>query len=103
MEKSTELLIGVATLALVALVAFALYRRRQRHRVRRVEGWVKDYLCARYGELPTRLSINCSDDHLWPVLVAFNAPRTGIRHRLQFTCGATHSTFELSAEKEETC
>ena len=103
MEKSTELWIGIATLALVALAALAVYRRRQRHRVRRVEGWVKDYLSARYGELPNRLSINCSDDPLWPVLVAFNAPRTGIRHRLRFTCGAAHSTFALLAEKEETC
>jgi hypothetical protein len=103
MERSTAVLIGMATLGLVALAAFAVYRRRQRHRVRRVEGWVKDYLCARYGELPNRLSINCSDDPLWPVLVAFDAPRTGIRHSLQFTCGATHSTFALLAGKVEKC
>ena len=103
MERSTELLIAVASLALVALAAFAVYRRRQRHRVRRVEGWVRDYLRARYGELPTRLSINCSDDPLWPVLVAFNAPGSGVRHNLRFTCGATHSTFALLGDKDEIC
>jgi multisubunit Na+/H+ antiporter MnhC subunit len=43
MEKSTAVLIGMATLGLVALAAFAVYMRRQRHRVGRVEGWVKDY------------------------------------------------------------
>ena len=101
MEKSTAVLIGMATLSFVALTAFAVYRQRRRNRVGRVERWVKDYLCARYGEVPDRLSINCSDDLLWPVLVAFDAPRTGIRHNLQFTCGATHSTFALLAEREE--
>jgi hypothetical protein len=35
---------------------------------------VKNYLCVRYGELPNPLSINCSDDPLWPVLVAFDTP-----------------------------
>ena len=101
MEKSTAMLIRLATLGLLTLIGFAVYRRRQRQRVCRVEGWVKDYLCARYGELPNQLSINCSDDPLWPVLVAFNAPRTGIRHRLQFTCGATRSTFALLADVDE--
>jgi hypothetical protein len=101
MEQSTVVLIGMATLSLVTLTVFAFYRRRQRSRVGRVERWVKDYLCARYGEIPDRLSINCSSDLLWPVLVAFDAPRTGIRHNLQFTCGATHSTFALRAEREE--
>ena len=70
--------------------------------MRRVEKWVKEYLCVRYGQLPNPLSINCSDDQLWPVLVAFDTPRTGIRHSLQFTCGATHPTFVLLSEKEET-
>jgi hypothetical protein len=101
MEKNTVVLIGIATLGFVVLAAFAVYRRRRRNRVGRVKGWVKDYLCARYGEVPDRLSINCSDDLLWPVLVTFDAPHTGIRHHLQFTCGAKQSTFALLAEKEE--
>ena len=62
---------------------------------------MKDYVCVRYGELPHPLSINCSDDPLWPVFVAFDAPRTGSRHSLQFTCGGADSTFALLAEKEE--
>lgn len=101
MEKSIEVLIGMAALGLAATAAFAVYRWRQRNRVRRVEKWVKDYLCARYGELPNPLSINCSDDPLWPVLVAFDTPRTGIRHSMQFTCGGRDSTYALLSEKEE--
>lgn len=103
MENSAEVLIGMAALGLAATAAFAVYRWRQRNRVRRVEKWVKDYLCARYGELPNPLSINCSDDLLWPVLVAFDTPRTGIRHSMQFTCGRAHSSFALLSEKEEAC
>jgi hypothetical protein len=38
---------------------------------------------------------------LWPVLVAFDTPGTGIRHSLQFTCTGTISTFALLSEKEE--
>jgi hypothetical protein len=51
----------------------------------------------------TRLpqTTNCSDDPLCPVIVAFDAPRTGIRHSLQFTSGRTHSMFALLSEKEE--
>lgn len=99
---SAEVLIGMAALGLAAAVAFAVYRWRQKKRVRRVESWVKEYLRARYGELPDPLSINCSDDSLWPVLVAFDGPRAGVRHSMQFTCGGTHSMFALLSEKEET-
>ena len=100
MGSSTALLIGVAAVGLTAAAGFVVYRWRQQERIRRVEKWVKDYLCVRYGELPQRLRINCSDDALWPVLVAFDAPRTGSRHSLQFTCAGAESTFALLAEKE---
>ena len=36
-----------------------------------------------------------------PVLLNFETPRTGSRHRLQFTCGASQSTFALLSETEE--
>jgi hypothetical protein len=94
-------LIGVSALGLTAAAVFVMYRWRQKERVRRVENWVKDYLCVRYGEVPQSLSINCSDDPLWPVFVAFEAPRTGSRHSLQFTCGWADSTFALASEREE--
>ena len=103
MGKSAEELIGMAALGFLAVAAFVVYRWRQRKRVCRIEEWVKDYLCVRYGELPNPLSINCSDDPLWPVLVAFDTPRTGIPHSMQFTCGGRHSTFALLSEKQEEC
>jgi hypothetical protein len=97
------MLIGmVALLGLAAVAAFAVHRSEQKKRIRRVEDWIKGYLSVRYGELPNSLSINCSNDQLWPVLVAFDAPRTGIRHSLRFTGGGSHSTFALLSEKEET-
>ena len=101
MEKSTEVLFGMAAVGLTAVAAFVAYRRQQTKRVHRVEDWVKDYLRVHYGELPNPLSIDCSDDPLWPVLVAFDTPRTGIRHSLRFTCGGTPPTFALLSEKEE--
>ena len=94
-------LIGMAALALTALAAFAVYRQLQRKRVRRVEQWVKDYLSVRPGGQPSRLTINCSDDPLWPVLVGFDDPRTGVHHSLQFACAGSPSTFALLSEKEE--
>jgi hypothetical protein len=101
MERSLEALIGMAGVAFVALAVFALYRRQQRQRVRRVESRVKDYLVVRYGELPNDLSINCSDDALWPVLVSFDDAHTGRRHRLQFGCWGPVSTLSLLSEKED--
>src|SRR5439155_510102 len=50
MDKSTEVFIAMVGLAVLGLAAFAVYRWRQRERVRRVERWVKDYLVMRYGE-----------------------------------------------------
>jgi hypothetical protein len=99
---TSEVLIGTAVLALTALAAFAVYRWRQRERVRRIERWVKDYLSVRFDGQPNRLSINCSDDPLWPVLAAFEDPRTGIRWSLQFACAGSPSTFSLLSDKEET-
>lgn len=101
MDKSAQVLIGMAALAGLALIAFSFYRWQQRRRVRRVEQWVKDFLAARYGEAPQPLQIHCTDDKLWPVLVSFHDPRTGIRHRLQFGCWGPVSTYSLLEEKAE--
>jgi hypothetical protein len=101
MGKSAQVLVGMAAAAGLALIAFSYYRWQQRRRVRRVEEWVKDFLAARYGEAPQPLHIDCSDDKLWPVLVSFLDPRTGIRHRLRFSCWGRDSTFSLLEEKAE--
>jgi len=101
MDKNAEVLTVVAVLVLVALGAFAAYRWRQAKRVRRVKDWVKEFLLARYGDLPIHLNINCSDDLLWPVCVTFDEPRSGILHSLQFACGGQQSTFSVLSEKEE--
>jgi hypothetical protein len=100
MGSSAELVIGMAGLVATALAAFAVYRWRQRQRVRQVERWVREYLAVRYGALPNHPSINCSDDPLWPVLVAFDNPRTGTRHHLQFACPGPPSTFALLSAEE---
>jgi hypothetical protein len=97
---SGQALIWMAGLAITALAAFAVYRWRQRQRVRRVETWVKDYVSVHYGGPPDHLNINCSDDPLWPVFVGFNNPRTGVRHNLQFACPGPPATFSLLSEKE---
>jgi hypothetical protein len=99
MNSSAVAVIAMAAGAVAALGVFALYRWQQRKRVRRVGGWVRDYLSARYGELPNPLTINCSDDRLWPVLVGFDDPQTGARHRLQFACPGPHATFALLSEQ----
>lgn len=101
MDRSVEILIGTATVVIAGLVAYAIYQWLRRRRVHFVEGWVKEYLSGRYGELPVPLHIECSDDRLWPVLVNFTSPRSGVRHYLRFTVGRTHSTFALLSEKEE--
>lgn len=101
MENSAVVLIGTTALGLIALVAFLIYKWEQKKRVHRIEQWVKDYVLDRYGDLPNPLNIKCSDDMLWPVLMAFDTPRTATRHRLQFICEKAHSTFALLSEKEE--
>jgi hypothetical protein len=98
MERSTEVLLGVSALVLAALTAFAAYRWQQRKRARRVEAWIREFLLARYGNLPAHLTINCSDDHSWPVLVAFDDPRGGTRHRLQFACAGQPAAYSLLSE-----
>jgi hypothetical protein len=81
MDRSIEVLLGMAAVVVIAgPVVYAIYRWQQRRRVHRVERWVKEYLSGRYGELPAALHIACSDDRLWPVLVDFTGPRTGVRH-----------------------
>ena len=101
MDKNAEVLIGVVALVFAVVAAFAGYRWRQRGRARRVEQWVRGYLRTRYGELPDALTINCSDDPLWPVLVAFDRPRQQTRHRLQFSCPSSPPSFALLAETQE--
>src|SRR5437899_1449737 len=70
--------------ALIAVVTVLVYRKGRRRRALRVETAARKYLSDRYGGPPNNLTINCSDDALWPVLVAFVHPKTGVRHRLQF-------------------
>jgi len=91
----------IAMVAFMMLAAFTVYRWCQRRRVRRVETWVREYLSARYGELPDHLNINCSDDRRWPVLVDFKGSRIGSRRNLQFACGGPESTFSLLSDREE--
>jgi len=97
---SGEVLIGIVVLALAAPAAVTLYRWRRRQRVRRVEGWVRDYLVARFRGLPDRLSIHCSDDPRGPVLVGFDNVRTGSRHSLRFACPGAAATLSLLSEEE---
>lgn len=102
MENSKDLLIGMTVLLVVTCVsALAIYKWQQQQRVREVETWVREYLYDRYGILPTQLQINCSSDLLWPVLVNFDAPRTGFRHSLQFDCGGPQPTWRLQSEREQ--
>lgn len=90
MDKNTVILMVAALALLAALPAFAYYKWTQRRRVRQVATSVTDYLVARYGVLPNKLDINCSNDPRWPVLVAFDTPGIGTRHSLQFTCSGPH-------------
>ena len=100
MERSAELLIWMAGLALITLAAFVVYGWRRRARVRRVEGWVRDYLVTRFGGLPDFLSINWHGDPLALVLVNFIAPRTGIRQHFRFAYAGTPANITLLLERE---
>jgi hypothetical protein len=101
MENYIFGLIGIGALMAASVVAFVIYRWRQEARVSRINIWVNDYLRLRYGELPARLKINCSHDTLWPVLVGFDTPGTGIRNSLQFACKGQQSAWFLLSEKVE--
>ncbi len=101
MDNNTGLLSGLALLLLMSMAVFAVYKWRQFTRGGRVDRWVKDFLFARYGEMPKGLHINCSNDREWPVLVDFPAPRTGIRQNLAFSCSGPTSTYSLLSETEE--
>src|SRR5579885_1321177 len=95
MDVSIEVLIGMAAVVIVGLVLFAINGWRQRRRVHRVEEWVKKYLSDRYGVLPSCLRIDCSDDRLWPVLVAFERPPDRSCHNLQFDCHGAATSYSL--------
>jgi hypothetical protein len=103
MDSNVAALMGMAGLAVASLAAFTAYRWWQRGRVRRIKAWVGRYLSDRYGVLPGRLNINCSDDPLWPVLVAFDHPTNGMRHSLQFACAGRSFTYSLLSETDEPC
>ncbi len=98
MESHVIMEVGL-TLAVLTVVALAVYRMKQRSRERRVHDWVKAYLKDRYGTVPSSLTINSSGDPLWPVLVTFETPGAATRRYLQFSCGGPLSTFFLSAER----
>lgn len=100
MSNTFEVLMGIGALV-VAIVSFVVYRSVQRARVIRVKAWIKDFLSGRYGGLPEHLSINCTDDQRWPVLVEFSRPLSATRHRLQFMCSGDSSNYKLASEKEE--
>ncbi len=98
MDKSIETLAGMAAAALLAVVAVAVYRQGRHRRARRVEASARAYLFDRYGQLPKNLTINCSDDTLWPVLVAFDHPKSGVRQRLQFGVRERDTSLALLSE-----
>jgi hypothetical protein len=77
---------GMAFFAGIAGAAVAIFTWERRGRIRRIKSWVGRFLTDRYGALPGGLNINCSDDPLWPVLVAFDHPTSKMRHSLQFAC-----------------
>ena len=85
----------VPVLAIAAICSFFVYRWRQRPRVLAVNLKIKDYLSQRFGRLHDNLTINCSDDPLWPILVNFTTPPYDDQHRLQFMCSGPNSTLAL--------
>lgn len=101
MDKQTEVLVGIAVAALVAVVAVVVYKRGRHRRALRVAASARNYLSGRYGALPKNVSVNCSDDELWPVLVAFDHPQTGARHRLQFGVCKRGAALSLLSEQTD--
>src|SRR5690348_1089229 len=94
MNATVEVLI-VGGFVFAALTAFAMYRWRQRQRIRRIKEWIDEFLVARFSVLPKNLTVNCSDDLFWPIMVDFDDPHSGAPQRLQFVCGKARSTFAL--------
>lgn len=101
MDRNVEMLLGIVAILVPAVVAIAVYRWRQRQRACHIAKEVKAFLLTRYGELPTNLNINCSDDRLWPVLVTFDRPGTDIRLLLQFAFPGHMSPASLLSEAEQ--
>ena len=101
MEKYWPLMLMLAALAAAALAAFAFYRWRQDRRTRGIKAWVEGVLRDRFGNSLERVTINCSDDATWPVLVGFDDVQTGTRHRLRFCCMGIPSTYRLESEQSE--
>jgi hypothetical protein len=101
MEKHWPLALMAAAMAAVALAAFAYYSWRCRERSRGVKAWVESYLRDRFGNSLERVSVNCSDDRSWPVLVGFDDVQTGLRHRLRFHCPGSPSSMRLESEQSE--
>jgi hypothetical protein len=97
MNATVEVL-TVLVLSFAALTAFAVYRWRQRQRVCRIKGWINEFLVARFSVLPKNLTVSCSNDLFWPIMVDFDDPRSGAPQRLQFVCGKARSTFALRTE-----
>lgn len=87
-----DLAILIAALAAVSVIAFVLYRLKNGERVRAVKERVRDHLRNYYGEVPGELTVNCSDDDRWPILVSFVEPRSHSVKRLQFKCSRSVST-----------
>lgn len=94
-----QVLLAIGVVVLGAVVAAR--KRKQRDRVLSIELWVMDFLCGRYGKLPSELRIHCSNDRLWPVLARFDTPGTGLRHSIQFECGGSSPTWSLISERDE--
>ncbi len=88
----------VLVLAIATICGFFVYRWRQQQRVRDVNLKIKDYLRGRFGRVPDNLTINCSDDPLWPILVSFTTAPYDDKHRLQFMCAGPISTLALLTE-----
>lgn len=101
MEKLLAMALAVGAMAALALAAFAYYRWRCRQRAQGVEAWVGAYLRDRFGDSLGHVSVNCSDDTYWPVLVGFDDVRTGMRHRLRFHCPGSPSSMRLESEQSQ--
>lgn len=91
----------LVAVVLVAIAAFAGYRWYQAGRTARIKKWVRSFLSDRYGRVPHPLSIQCTDDTRWPILVGFRTDNNQIRHRLQFICPGARHTFALVSEIKE--